>query len=158
KCASAMRWPAFAPVAAPGRRACQQQIKKRETAVLAGVGAIVVKYPREDYSFAAVANCYPREVVMKLSNLLLPTVTAIILVCSANAFADALDDEWKNLEDLFASPSPPTMASDCAKYTTDSANAECMDYVNKKPTFTYRTTAADRTGADTAAIRYCTRM
>jgi len=50
------------------------------------------------------------------------------------------------------------MASDCAKYTIASAKAECMDYVNKKPTFTYRTAAKERTGADTAAIRYCTRI
>ena len=33
-----------------------------------------------------------------------------------------------------------------------------MDYVNKKPTFAYRTQGKERTGADTAAIRYCTRM
>jgi hypothetical protein len=33
-----------------------------------------------------------------------------------------------------------------------------MDYVNKKPTFTYRAQANQQTGADTAAIRYCTRI
>jgi hypothetical protein len=33
-----------------------------------------------------------------------------------------------------------------------------MDFVNRKPTFAYRITGKERTGADTAAIRYCTRI
>ena len=48
--------------------------------------------------------------------------------------------------------------ADCSKYTVDSAKTECMDYVNNKPTFTYMTNGKERTGADTAAIRYCTRQ
>jgi hypothetical protein len=92
-------------------------------------------------------------------NLVLAAASVVALLCATSSgFADILDDEWQALEQSFASPSPPTVASDCDKYTTDSAKAECMNYVNKKPIFTFRATGNQRTGADTAAIRYCTRL
>jgi hypothetical protein len=92
-------------------------------------------------------------------NLVLAAASVVALLCATpNGFANILDDEWQALEQSLAGPSPPTVASDCDKYTVDSAKAECMDYVNKKPTFTFRTAGKERTGADTAAIRYCTRL
>src|SRR5262249_20185892 len=96
---------------------------------------------------------------MRHCNLLLPAVSAFALLCAASSgFAATVDNEWQSLEQSMESSSPPATASDCAKYTVESAKAECMDFVNKKPTFTYRTTGKERTGADTAAIRYCKRI
>ena len=96
---------------------------------------------------------------MKRCNRLLSIVPAFALLCSASSgLAATVDDEWQSLIKSMGGSSPPAMASDCAKYTTDSAKAECMDFVNKKPTFTYRTAGSERYGADTAAIRYCTRL
>jgi len=96
---------------------------------------------------------------MKICHLTLAAASAVVFLCTATTgFASTLDDEWQALEQSFAGSSPPATASDCAKYTVDSAKAECMDYVNKKPAFTFRTAGKERTGADTAAIRYCTRL
>jgi hypothetical protein len=96
---------------------------------------------------------------MRHSNLLLPLLSAVSLLCATSTGrADALSDQWQALEKSFEGTAPPTMASDCDKYTVDSAKAECMDYVNKKPTFTFRAVGNQQTGADTAAIRYCTRI
>ena len=92
-------------------------------------------------------------------SLPLAVASAVVLVCAASSgIANTLDDQWQTLEKSFAGSAPPAVASDCNKYTVDSAKAECMDYVNKKPIFTYRTAGKERTGADTAAIRYCTRL
>ena len=92
---------------------------------------------------------------MKLYGLLLPVASAFALLCVVpSAGAATADEEWKTLEQSMENPTPPTMA-DCAKYTTESAKTECMDYVNKKPTFMYRAQGNERVGSDKAAIRYC---
>jgi len=96
---------------------------------------------------------------MKRCIRFLSIVPAFALLCAASSgFAATVDDEWQALIQSMGSSSPPAMASDCTKYTTDSAKTECMDFVNKKPTFTYRAAGNQQVGADKAAILYCSRL
>jgi hypothetical protein len=96
---------------------------------------------------------------MNRAYALLPALAAIALVFAAPIARAATnaDMEWQNYEQAYGSSMPPKTDADCAKYTTDAVKTECMNRINRQPTFTYRV-GDSRANADQAAIRYCTTL
>src|SRR5262245_20256306 len=98
---------------------------------------------------------------MMKSYRLLAAMSAIALLSVATAaYAAGLSDQDKQalqqMEQAFASATPPKTVTDCNQFNNDHAKAECVQRVTGSPVYTYRASGGDKTGgAQTAAIHYC---
>src|SRR5262245_22149654 len=92
---------------------------------------------------------------------LLVAMSAIALLSTASAaYAAGLTDQDKQalqqMEQAFASATPPKTVDDCGQFTNDHAKAECVERVTGSPVYSYRASGGEKTGgAQTGAIRYC---